>query len=86
MNTENKLHYRLVKIEQLVERLYRHLGSPEKPPPYLELEDKPFGRYKEKQPHISIEEMLTKMLENLVLGSRGVILTSNGLPPALNTL
>ena len=59
MNRENKLHYRLVEIEQLVERLYRHLGSPEKPPPYLELEDKPFGRYKEKQPHISIEEMLT---------------------------
>ena len=62
MNTENKLHYRLVEIEHLVKRLYRHLGSPEKPPPYLELEDKPFGRYKEKQPHISIEEMLTKML------------------------
>ena len=67
MNTEDKLRYRLMEIEQLVERLYRHLGSPEKPPPYLELEDKPFGRYKEKQPHISIEEMLTKMLENLVL-------------------
>ena len=66
MNTEDKLYYRLIKIEHLVERLYRHLGSPEKPPPYLELEDKPFGRYKEKQPHISIEEMLTKMLENLV--------------------
>ena len=56
-----------MEIEQLVERVYRRLGSPEKPPPYLELEDKPFGRYKEKQPHISIEEMLTKMLENLVL-------------------
>ena len=67
MNIEDKLYYRLIKIEHLVERLYRHLGSPEKPPPYLELEDKPFGRYKEKQPHISIEEMLTKMLENLVL-------------------
>ena len=70
MNTEDKLYYRLVEIEQLVERLYRHLGSPEKPPPYLELEDKPFGRCVIqciKQPHISIEEMLTKMLENLVL-------------------
>ena len=66
-NEENKLHYRLVKIEHSVEDLYEHLGSPEKPPPYLELEDKPFGRYYEKQPHISIEEMLTKMLENLVL-------------------
>ena len=69
MNRENKLHYRLVEIEQLVERLYRHLGSPEKPPPYLELEDKPFGRcviHCIKQPRISIEEMLTKMLENLV--------------------
>ena len=46
MNIEDKLYYRLIKIEHLVERLYRHLGSPEKPPPYLELEDKPFGSYR----------------------------------------
>ena len=70
MNTEDKLRYRLMEIEQLVERLYKHLGSPDKPPPYLELEDEPFGRCVIqciKQPNISIEEMLTKMLENLVL-------------------
>ena len=69
MNTEDKLYNRLMEIEHLVERLYKHLGSPDKPPPYLELEDKPFGRcaiHCIKQPHISIEEMLNKMLENLV--------------------
>ena len=40
MNREDKLHNRLMEIEHLVERLYKHLGSPDKPPPYLELEDK----------------------------------------------
>ena len=49
MNTGDTLRYRLVEIEHLVERLM-NIWDMRKTLPYLELEDKPFGRYIEKQP------------------------------------